>query len=271
MFSSNIYSAFLDSQNRRNWYGNGSILMAALLLPMMFLIAVDGREFEGLSIWVKPIKFTLSVIIHFITLAVLATLLDNSVRHGSKWRILSAAVVICGVLEVLYISIQAARGRASHFNYSTTLEIVLYSLMGIGALIMILGSFYLGILLARHYLKSPEQSPSSLVLASSIGLICGSILTLASAGYMSMSGSHFAGTVTEQTKFVPVIGWAPSAGDMRITHFVATHMMQILPLFAWLLSQSSVPQKKTKPVIVACSLIYIIFTLWIFQLALTSP
>jgi len=36
---------------------------------------------------------------------------------------------------------------------------------------------------------------------------------------------------------IPVVGWSREVGDLRIPHFIATHMMQILPLLGLFLDK----------------------------------
>ena len=75
---------------------------------------------------------------------------------------MSYAVVAAGIFEVMYIFLQAARGRESHFNNTTVVESVMYGFMGVGAVILVLGSFYLGWLLYREY-QSERNKPRTLV------------------------------------------------------------------------------------------------------------
>ncbi|MBV1928720.1 MAG: hypothetical protein KUG81_04335, partial [Gammaproteobacteria bacterium] len=181
----------------------------------------------GAAIWHKPIKFALSLAIHFLTLAFLVQQLDKVRRTGITLVLFGYSAIAAMLFEQLYISIQAGRGRLSHFNISSDLEMMLYSLMGVGAVILVLTSLALGIMIWRY----GKKDGSGLRLGSISGLILGSILTLVYAGYMSSSPgySHHVGEVVTGAH-IPFLGWSREVGDLRIPHFIATHMMQLLPL-----------------------------------------
>ena len=170
--------------------------------------------------------------LYFITLAWLAGLLPPKKLATASWRWATGVAVGSGLFEVLYIFVQSARGRASHYNQETPLETAMYGLMGLGALALVAVSFYLGWLLYREYLKEKHDM---VILASAYGLMLGSVLTLVTAGIMSSGQSHFAGTPVVDSWRVPVTGWFLSGGDLRIPHFFATHLMQTLPLYGLLL------------------------------------
>jgi len=65
-------------------------------------------------------------------------------------------------------------------------------------------------------------------------------------GYMLARGSHTVGASDGGTG-LPFLNWSTIAGDLRIAHFIAIHAIQIIPLFAYVLSQMSpVPTVKQR-------------------------
>jgi len=68
-----------------------------------------------------------------------------------------------------------------------------------------------------------------------LGLIGGFAATLTAAGYLSIHGTHVVGVHPAGGTTLPVVGWSMVAGDLRPAHFVALHMMQVVPLAGWLL------------------------------------
>jgi len=119
----------------------------------------------------------------------------------------------------------------------------MYALMGLGAVTLVAASFYLGWLLYREY-RIERNSP--LLLSSALGLTIGSVLTLIIAGYLSsgIGGEIVLGN--EQTPRAPFFGWYLSGKDLRIPHFLATHMMQIIPLFGLWLSRKNIAMQSSK-------------------------
>ena len=224
-----------DRQTHLNIWWQGALLLAVFFAISVLLSVFDQRLLANEALWAKPIKFQISIAIHFITLAVLASLLSPAKRNGAGWKVMSYGVVAAGIFGAMYIFLQAARGRESHFNTSTAVESAMYSLMGLGAVMLVLGSFYLGYLLFREYQPTRNQP---LLLASALGLTTGSVLTLIVAGHMSSQIANEIATSSYEALRVPLLGWYLDGQDIRIPHFLATHMMQLLPLYGlWLNKQ----------------------------------
>lgn len=133
-------SAFYNEQQKHlNLWWQGTLVVSVFLALNILLYFMDGRMLADDALWIKPIKFEISLIIHFTTLAVLAALLSPGRRNSLAWKGMTYAVVAAGVFEVMYIFLQAARGRESHYNNSTVIESVMYGLMGLGAVILVAG------------------------------------------------------------------------------------------------------------------------------------
>ena len=225
----------------RLWWMSGLFLLSVLiiLIPAYYF---DPRLLNGAPIWAKPIKFSLSLAIHFFTLALLAQQLERKRRTGILLTLFGYAAVASMLLEQIYISIQAARGRQSHFNLETAFESSMYGLMGVAAVLLVLVSLILGLMIWRQ--DKSKRSAQGLFLGSVIGLVAGSILTFLLAGYMSMGTSHLIGETVNDANGVPLLGWSRTAGDLRIPHFIATHLMQILPLIGWFCDRYQLPPKR---------------------------
>lgn len=259
-------SAFYNKQqNHLSIWWQGSIFLIVLLSFNFCLYFIDQRVLADELVWIKPIKFEISIIVHFITLAVLASLLSPEKQYSLSWRSMSYWVVAAGLFEVLYIFLQAARGRESHFNNSTMIESIMYGLMGVGAVILVVGSFYLGYLLYREY--QPKRN-NILLLSSSLGLTIGSVLTLIIASYLSSSETGY--SITENTENVmrlPIFSWYLNGEDLRVPHFFATHMMQLLPFYGLWLTRKNLSFADCKKRILWSCGIYTILVLLLFAIA----
>ena len=132
-----------DRQTHLNIWWQGALLLSVFFALSVLLSAFDQRLLADEALWAKPAKFAISIVIHFITLAALASLLSPAKRNGVGWKVMSYGVVAAGILEAMYIYLQAARGRESHFNISTPVESAIYSLMGLGAVMLVLGRLIL--------------------------------------------------------------------------------------------------------------------------------
>ncbi len=215
---------------------DGAAICFALLLPTMVIGLVDTRLLDGASIWAKPLKFQFSFGLHLLTVAVLLSLLAGDVRRRAITLVPLGLVTVCTALEVLYVTLQAARGRHSHFNVDTSLEAFLYyGVMGAAAVAIVVATAWLGVLIWRY--PAPHHRPG-LVLGAALGLILGSAATLLvvaplAAGAIDGPG-HWVGGIKSDEHGLPFLGWSTTGGDLRVPHFFATHLMQALPLAGWL-------------------------------------
>src|SRR5918999_5173615 len=108
------------------------LLMLIVAIPSLIGIFVDSRVITGAQAWLKPFKFAISTAVYSLTLAWIFQWLTDWPRVR---RVVGWTTAIVFVLEVAIIDAQAWRGTTSHFNVSTPLDIVLFSLMGVAILL----------------------------------------------------------------------------------------------------------------------------------------
>ena len=208
-----------------------ALVVAALIMPTLGALLIDERTIYDASVWDKPLKFELSLVIHLVTMGLVIGAIAPRLQSGWLVRTLALVTAFSALGEVLYIVLQAARGRASHFNSETPVEIAMYGLMGVGAVLLVVCAFALGLVVARSPRDGLGQGAK---LGVVLGLTVGASLTLVIAGLMS-SGvvdgpGHWIGGARSDAQSLPLVGWSTTGGDLRVPHFFATHMMQVLPL-----------------------------------------
>jgi hypothetical protein len=206
-------------------------LSAALAVPSLAALGLDDRLINGISVWSKPLKFQASLAIMLATLLLLLPLIEARTRAGRGVFLASLMAAITANGEVFYITLQAARGRASHFNESTPIEGMLYGVMGIGAALLVLSALVIGV----YILTRPAPLAAiGLRLGGGWGLILGAALTLITAfalGSGQIDGpGHWVGGLRTDVGGLPLFGWSRTGGDLRVPHFFATHIMQALPI-----------------------------------------
>lgn len=206
------------------------MLMALVPITVLAMLHED-RLLNGINLWIKPLKFQLSVALHLATLAVLLRLVAPDMRDGRLLRGTMLAACAAAVFEIAYITGQAARGVPSHFNLQTPLEAALYSLMGVGAVTLIAAALVLAIVIARR--PAADIGPG-LRLGAVLGLGLGFLATLIVAGTMSAGTGHWVDAPATDVGGLPIVGWSRQGGDLRVPHFLATHLMQLLPAIGWL-------------------------------------
>jgi hypothetical protein len=186
---------------------------------------------NGINVWTKPLKFELSLSIHFLTLALMVSLLSDMARGSRLVRWAISAAAASGIAEIAYIALQSARGRASHFNVETPMEAALYPIMGVGALILTIAPIIVGVQIWRN--GRTDIGPG-LKRGAVLGLVLGGIATLFTAGFLSSSliveTGRWVDGVRNDSHGIPLMGWSGVGGDLRVPHFFALHVTQALPV-----------------------------------------
>lgn len=185
------------------------------------------------SVWAKPLKFEASLALHALTLALVTSQLSEPVRFGAAMQAIAVVLLFACLVEMGWIISQAAKGEASHFNVSTPFHRAMWSVMAIAAVVIIGAAGATGIV---ALLDRFATLPDALRLAIALGLIGGTILTLITAFTIGGQMSPYVGDVPLPEMRIPYTGWSQSGGDLRVSHFLATHMIQIIPLVGLILS-----------------------------------
>lgn len=193
------------------------------------LWVVDPRTIDGVSVWAKPLKFELALAIHAGTLALVVSRLSPTLRTGIFMQGVALAFLAACSVEMGWIILQAAQGQHSHFNVSSALHRAMFSAMAFAAII-ITGA---AAAVASVVWRDPDFAAGAVIRAAILlGLIGGTILTLVTAFAIGGRGSPYVGNVPLLTSRMMFTGWSLSGGDLRVSHFLATHMMQAVPIAA---------------------------------------
>ena len=233
-------SALLD----RWWHASPPLTAVGLLMLVVAVaslvgIVVDPRLITGAPAWLKPFKFAISSAIYCLTLAWIFRWLPDRPRVR---RVVGWTTAIVFVLEVAIIDAQAWRGTTSHFNTATTLDGVLFSVMGIAILVQTLVSVAVDVALWRQQFADRALGWALRVgmTMTIVGAMTGSLMTrptsdqLAKAragGGLPIVGAHTVGAA-DGGPGVPVTGWSREHGDLRVPHFIGLHAVQALALIA---------------------------------------
>jgi hypothetical protein len=221
-------------QEARPWQRLGYLVGAALILVGIgHLLAwlVVGGAWAGPISFRKPTTFGISFGLTTVTIAWVAGQLRISDRTG--WLLL-VPLAVADTTEVIWVSLQRWRGVAAHFNDDTTLDNLLFVLMG-GVAVAVTATVIL--VVAVLSFTSMRAAPS-MALAIRAGLL---ILLVAQVvgGWMIQHGLGLAeeGATDGLTTF-------GTAGVMKVPHAVAIHGIQVLPALAWLLSFAALPEQR---------------------------
>ena len=222
------------------------LVRAALVNVWLLMIAsvgllFDDRMVTGAPVWLKPAKFASSMAVYLLSIAWMVQALppSNGLRRAS------AAMGWLLTLEVLLISMQAARGTTSHFNADSVFDGAVFTVMGIAIGIVWLASMYI---LWCHW-RTPAAD-RAMAMAFRIGLALnivgagvgwrmtrptpGQLESIAQGIRPRIIGTHTVGG-PDGGPGLPVTQWSVIHGDLRVPHFVGMHALQGLPLLVVLL------------------------------------
>lgn len=199
-------------------------LTAALAVAAL----VDPRTLLGEPVWVKPLKFSVSIGLNGAALLWL-------VQRAPAVPLIRAAALLSAVglaVEQALITLQAARGVRSHFNMDTPFDGAVFAGMGVS---LAAGVGVATIALAVAFALRPPQDPVlTRVARSGLGLMLAAFCV---GGVMLALGGHSIGT-PDGGPGLPLLGWSSVAGDLRPAHFVGLHALQCLILAQYLLRQA---------------------------------
>jgi hypothetical protein len=215
---------FIQQLKHRNdtlfYYG-----LLCLFLSIVFIILTkySTTQVFNVSAWYKPFKFAFSTFLFAWAMAWYCYYLPNFNITIFNWSV----VILLG-FEIFYIALQASKGQLSHYNISTPIYSALYSLMALAATAVTLYTAYIGILFFRydfpnlpnHYLWAIRFGIIIFVLFSFEGFAMGSRL------------NHSVGALNDNSNWF-IVGWSKTVGDLRISHFIGMHALQVLPILSY--------------------------------------
>jgi len=206
--------------------------MAALAAIATIGLVVDPREVTGINLWLKPLKFAVSIAIYAVTLSWLIGQLRTMSRLG---RIAGTVSVIALLIEIVIIVGFAAAGDTSHFNVSTAFHTTMWSVMAISIVVVWSMSLLVGVALFRNALGDRARTLAirSGVIIGLVGMGVAFFMTSPTgeqlANFEGIAGAHTVG-FADGGPGLPLLGWSTVAGDLRIPHFVGMHALQLVPL-----------------------------------------
>lgn len=216
----------------------GAIVLCLIAVPIaLVLLGLDRRVLDDETLWLKPLKFYLSLALHGATVLVAMRFLPDSWQ--AHWTAKAGLFLFGAVIiyELVFLTLQAGRGVRSHFNDTSAFDAIGGTIMAAGAGILVAVPLIVGAALAIATLRggwsAAAQNPLPLALA--LGFILSGWLGGQTGGAIGANGGPFVGVDPAAGPFMPLTGWSLSGGDYRIAHFLGVHAMQALPIAAVIL------------------------------------
>lgn len=211
-------------------FAGAALGLAMLVAPTFAAMALDDRLILDVSVWLKPLKFELSLMLFLGTLAWFAGWLPRGTTRTPWYRVFAVAVVVCAAIEMVWLIGSSAIGVAAHFNDTQPFWAAVYPLMGVLAVFITSATLLYAWLL---WSSAAGGLNPAFRLSLVTGLVLTFILTVTVAPYLAGHGSHFVGGNMSDAEGMFLTGWARDGGDLRVAHFFATHAMQIIPAFGF--------------------------------------
>ncbi|MEJ7559282.1 MAG: hypothetical protein WKF66_13310 [Pedobacter sp.] len=204
---------------------NCGLIHLLLALVLLTMLPFEQRQVLGINLWIKPLKFALSIGIYCLSwVLILPHLPDKKLeRRFVRFTIFAMS------FEILAIVTQAARAELSHFNQSGWYNIAVYGLMGIVITAQTLFSLYLGI---TFFKNKPRELNEAMTWAIRLGIVISAIFAL-QGGFIGQKMAHTVGAA-DGGAGIPFLNWSKDHGDLRIAHFFGLHALQIIPVFVWI-------------------------------------
>jgi hypothetical protein len=220
----------IDAEMRRRSPILHDLAVALLVaVPIMAAFAAaDSRTVMGVNPWIKPIKFAFSMAIYSATFGWLLEYLQFPARKKLR---LAGTVAATLIIEMVSIAGQAARGIQSHYNLSSGFNTIIFAFMGLAITVNTVIAAYIGV----KFWRSAPPMPRPYLWGIRFGL---TIFVLASLEGFAMAGrlGHNIG-VADGGAGLPFVNWSTRGGDLRISHFLGMHALQVLPFCGYLFSR----------------------------------
>jgi hypothetical protein len=238
----------------------GALSLAAfVVLTVMSLF--DSFEILGINRWVKPMKFTLSVGVYLLTLAVYLYFIEG--RSRAK-KVICYGVSLLMSTELVLIIMQSARGTTSHFNIANGFDGMVFSIMGILIVINTALIFYTLYL----YFKAEVRLPRAVLWGMRLGIIL-FLVSSFEGGYMSVILRHSVG-VADGGPGLPFVNWSTEGGDLRAAHFIGMHALQVMPIAGYLFERLR-PRAAVMLTVLSGVSYFLVFTAIFFQALAGRP
>lgn len=199
------------------------IICLGLAMFFLLLTKLTTIQVHGVNAWYKPFKFTFSVFLFSWAMAWYCHYLSDFNTTAFNWTI----IILFG-FEIFYIAFQARKGQLSHFNISTPIYSLLYTLMGLAAVIATLYTAYVGFLFCT---QSFPDLPNYYVWAIRLGIFIFVVFSF-EGGLMGSRMNHSVGAINDNSNWW-IVGWSKTVGDLRVSHFIGMHALQLLPLLSF--------------------------------------
>jgi hypothetical protein len=217
----------LKSRNETLFYYGLICLFAALFF--LALARITTTQVYNVNAWYKPFKFAFSTFTLVWAMAWYCNYLPSL-----NIRIFNWSVILLLGFEIVYIAIMAGQGKTSHFNDSSPFYSAMFSIMALAATIVTLYIAYIGWL---FFINAFPDLPNYYVWSIRLGILIFVVFSFEGA-LMGGRMSHSVGLENDNSNLF-IFGWSKIVGDLRVSHFIGMHALQVLPVLSYYLLKNT--------------------------------
>lgn len=249
-----------------NWYRRAPLMASYtigvfLLIPVLLLAAsVDERTLNGISLWTKPLKFNIAIVLYLGTLAWYCGWIDQRIKYHVVYKMYLH--LLCGTLLFMlpWLYGAAILGEPAHYNRTHPVLAPMYAIMGVVSVVFTTGTIVVGVLIALN-----KQSSLAPLFRHSIvwSLYISFVFTVYMAGELASLDSHWIGGSQTDEHGLWGVGWSRDGGDLRVAHFFSLHAMHFIPLIAVLTARTAAARRPRQFTAIICTA-YCVLLLFVY-------
>lgn len=221
----------------------GGVMILGLVVSTLLSIG-DTRLVTGVNPWLKPMKFYSSVAIFLLTAA---WFMGEARPAPLAHTLIRWTFIVALSLEMVGITMQAARGVPSHFNVSTPFDAAVFSAMG---MLIVANTVAAGTMM---WLMRPDTPDVRAGYLWGIRLGLAIFVVASLIGFQMVANMGHTVPKPDGGPGLPFVNWSTERGDLRIAHFVGLHALQGLPVFGFLLDRATTLEAMPKMLIVSAA------------------
>jgi hypothetical protein len=199
------------------------LLCLGFALFFLVLTKTATTQVYGVNAYFKPFKFAFSTFLLAWAMSWYCYYLPDFNSSLFSWSI----ILLLG-FEVAYIAIMASQGQTSHYNTTTPFYSIMFNLIALAATLVTLYIAYVGYLFFSH---SFPDLPNYYVWSIRLSLVIFVIFSFEGFA-MGARSSHSVGALNDNSNLF-IVGWSKTVGDLRVSHFIGMHALQVLPVLSF--------------------------------------
>jgi hypothetical protein len=209
-----------------------SCFFAGLTFVVALFFLGKFEPIVGVHPALKPFKFCISTALYLASLSVVLPKvpMSSSTRSVFVWLFIGTMFA-----EIATICLQPLRGTTSHFNESSALNSFLWNLMAFAITVTTVATLSLGLLATVRSLFEKNGQRTDAVLTFSWRASLWFFAFAAVSGFaMGSKMAHTVGAADGVGTHFAFTNWSKMFGDLRVSHFLSLHALQLFPFTAWL-------------------------------------